>query len=355
LSETEIIDHALRRIQERFAADYLCMYLTNDEGIIDRRILNDPRIKSEPESVNIQQNSVLLQAIRKAGPTTIQNNSSYQNHLSDRAKTAILFPMRTDEQTIGILDIQFINNPLGSIVDQNTIQAIATRLADTLSKSRYLTQIREHLNEQEITAKRLEAQLLTIQTQRKDTIDTFWGDYVEQRGIHAFGFDIRNQRIIPANEVSDSMKVALENKDIYIATEADGKTLNVPIQVRDRVLGALAFTVSMDQNLTERQIETVQTIANRLGTALENVRLLEQTQAQAIRERKAGESANVLIGATDINSLIQIAADNFNDTLGAIQTRIYLEPNVNSPSRSEHPRGLNGNQLSNGTKSETGA
>jgi len=77
--------------------------------------------------------------------------------------------------------------------------------------------------------------------------------------------------------------------------------------------------------VTQRQIELAGTVALRLGGALENKRLLEQTQAQALRERQAGEVANMLIGATDVRSLLELAADSFNDTLGAVQTQIYLE------------------------------
>lgn len=72
----------------------------------------------------------------------------------------------------------------------------------------------------------------------------------------------------------------------------------------------------------------MRTVANRLGLALENNRLLEQTQAQAQRERKASEVANILLTATSIETLIELAAENFNEALSAINTRIYLEPGV---------------------------
>ncbi len=55
--------------------------------------------------------------------------------------------------------------------------------------------------------------------------------------------------------------------------------------------------------------------------------LFEQTQAQAFRERKATEVANMLIGATDVRSVLERAAETFNEALGAVSTRITLQPN----------------------------
>ena len=70
----------------------------------------------------------------------------------------------------------------------------------------------------------------------------------------------------------------------------------------------------------------LRTVANRLGVALESNRLLEQTQAQAQRERKASEIGGLLLSETDMEAVLELAVDNFNEALGAVHTRVYLEP-----------------------------
>ena len=70
----------------------------------------------------------------------------------------------------------------------------------------------------------------------------------------------------------------------------------------------------------------IRTVADRLSVALENNRLLEQTQAQARRERQASEIGSVLLSATNVESVLSLAADNFHEALGAIHTRVYLQP-----------------------------
>src|SRR5690606_8761835 len=67
-------------------------------------------------------------------------------------------------------------------------------------------------------------------------------------------------------------------------------------------------------------------VANRLAAALETARLVEQTRSQAERERKAGEISGLLLGQQDVHAVLETAAQSFNDALGAVYTRIYLEP-----------------------------
>jgi GAF domain-containing protein len=97
----------------------------------------------------------------------------------------------------------------------------------------------------------------------------------------------------------------------------------VPINYRGDILGAMTFNVR--QAITERQADMLRTVAARLGLALENNRLYEQSQAQAARERKAGEITNRLITATDIQSVLNVAAESFNEALGAVRTRVHIE------------------------------
>jgi hypothetical protein len=88
----------------------------------------------------------------------------------------------------------------------------------------------------------------------------------------------------------------------------------------------MSFTVSGDRPLTERQLETAKVVANRLALALENKRLIEQTRAQADRERVASDVSNSLISATDVDSVLSVAVESFREVLGAVNSRIHVQP-----------------------------
>ena len=104
--------------------------------------------------------------------------------------------------------------------------------------------------------------------------------------------------------------------------------VNIPIKRRDDVLGAMSFALPLEHKVTERQLEIANAVTNRLAVALENARLVEQSQAQAARERKASEVSSQLLGQQEVNALLETAAQTFSDALGAIYTRIYIEPDA---------------------------
>jgi GAF domain-containing protein len=98
----------------------------------------------------------------------------------------------------------------------------------------------------------------------------------------------------------------------------------------------MSFTLPRDRDDSDKQLETARIVAERLALALENRRLFDQTQANANRERKASEATNLLISATDVESVMNVAVRSFNEALGAIHTRIHLQPSaVLEPDRGE--------------------
>jgi hypothetical protein len=87
----------------------------------------------------------------------------------------------------------------------------------------------------------------------------------------------------------------------------------------------MSFTIPKDV-MSSKKVEMAQDVASRLALALENKRLFEQSRAQALRERRANEVAGLLISATDIDSVLNLATERFNEALGAIRTRVHFQP-----------------------------
>jgi len=110
-----------------------------------------------------------------------------------------------------------------------------------------------------------------------------------------------------------------------VESSGDTQVINVPITFRDHTLGAMSFTIAKGEEIGARQLEMARVVSNRLALALENTRLFEQSQAQVQRERKASELGNLLLGSTDVSAVLNLAAESFNEALGAVQTRIYVE------------------------------
>jgi GAF domain-containing protein len=187
--------------------------------------------------------------------------------------------------------------------------------------------LRRTLDEQESIAGGLRAQIETLRQHAQQTGGD-WSSYVQGRSQGAFGFDLRreNMAITPASDLPDTLRPALARGEPVVLTQGNIQVVNVPIRLRDEILGAMSFSLPPGRQASDRQMDTVRAVAERLALALENARLVEQSQAQVTRERRAGDISNLLIGQQDVSAVLQLAAERFNEALGAVYTHIYLEP-----------------------------
>jgi GAF domain-containing protein len=203
--------------------------------------------------------------------------------------------------------------------------------------------LQRSLREQSGFNNRLQTQITEYQQRERRSVSGAWGSYLEGRGQTAIGYNIeRDNQATPiaATDLPESLHTTLASGTLQVEIRGDEQVINVPITFRDQTLGAMSFAVPKDQPISDRQIEMAQIVSQRLALALENTRLFEQSQAQAIRERKASEINTALIGATDVRAVLDLAAESFNEALGAIHTRIYIQPGMLSEplAEPEEPR-----------------
>ena len=109
------------------------------------------------------------------------------------------------------------------------------------------------------------------------------------------------------------------------------KTLEIPIRVRDQVIGKLDIKpVSNDTEWSEDDLSVVQAIAERLGLALDNARLFEETSTRASRERLVTEITTRIRGTNNPQEMIKTAVEELQRALGA--SRVEIVPQKISPS-----------------------
>jgi GAF domain-containing protein/HAMP domain-containing protein len=107
-------------------------------------------------------------------------------------------------------------------------------------------------------------------------------------------------------------------------------TLAIPIRVREQVIGVLNIRSNSDgKSWSDEEVNVVKAVAERLGLALDNARLFEETSTRAERERLVSEITTKIRGTNDPQEMIQKAVEELKRTLGV--TRIEIIPQKNSP------------------------
>jgi len=225
-----------------------------------------------------------------------------------------------------VLDVQSEHREMFT---ENTIAGLhnlAVQAAREIAQARRMDELERNVRDQEATLNRFITQVSELQWRSESVAAQDWGRYLRGRGQSGFGFDYRGGTIVSAGDLTPQILRAIGRGEIHIERRDDAQIVNVPITLRDQILGALTFTLPLDRQISERQMDTLRIVTSRLAVALESNRLFEQTQAQAQRERKASEIGSLLLSVTDIDAVLNLAAENFNEALGAVHTRVVLDP-----------------------------
>ncbi len=98
----------------------------------------------------------------------------------------------------------------------------------------------------------------------------------------------------------------------------------VPILMGNQVLGVLDVQQNVAGSLTEIDAQLLESVANQVGIALRNARLYESAQTLARREAVANTINQKLQTAADIESVLQIAAQELGKALNSQRATVQL-------------------------------
>jgi GAF domain-containing protein len=271
------------------------------------------------------------EAAQRQGPVIITGDSpdARRAYLTPPAAAGLAVPVIHQGTVLGVLDVQQTAASGFSPAQVAWVQLLTDEFARLLARIRNQSELQRALREQDNNLRRLESQVLDYQQRDQRGVGATWQQYLVNRAQEAIGFNLEagaSPEMVAAHDLPPTLRATLASGQVAVETVGDEQLINIPITFRDYTLGVMSFAVSKDQAVSERQLEMAQTVAQRLALALDNSRLLEQTQAQAQRERTASDVTQYLIGATDVNTVLNRAAESFNQALGALYTRIYIQP-----------------------------
>ncbi len=330
--ETRIFAHVLEIVERDLGFDLAQIYLHDSEGKFTRRLhLGLAQVETGTRiALRGGDEAVINEAILSRVPviTTTQDALNRSEHLVPPARESVTLALVYAEQVFGVLDVQSEHREMFT---ENVIEGLRTlgvQAGRELAQARRIEELQRSVRDQEEVINRFLSQMSELQRYSESAAALGWSRYLQGRSQEGFGFDYEGGNVVSSSDLPEPIRQTVKRGEIYIEQQGDHQIVNVPITLRDQILGALTFSIPAERAIDERQVDMLRTVANRLGVALESNRLLEQTQAQAQRERKASEIGGLLLSETDMEAVLELAVDNFNEALGAVHTRVYLEPGI---------------------------
>jgi GAF domain-containing protein len=334
--EEHLYSEIISFVRELVNASFVQVFYKGDDGRFSRRMRGNLGIRTvsvQVDDITLADGSPMMRAIALKEPVSIlREPSTSAEHLLAATRHSVLIPVLHRGEVLGLIDVQNDRLEPFTPLQVHVLSTFADVVGERIVYERLVSALRENITQQDEIIATLRERLQELRN-TQGIGGSSWQDYFQQRRQDVVGFDFepKVQSFTAVSDLPEHLRPVIESRALQITTEGDHKIVNIPIMLADEVLGAMSFSIPKTHNLTERQIETARLVAGRLALALENKRLFEQIQSRVSREVKATEAANLLITATDVDSVMSVAVSNFSEAMGALATRIHLRPSAVTP------------------------
>jgi GAF domain-containing protein len=119
------------------------------------------------------------------------------------------------------------------------------------------------------------------------------------------------------------MEEAVQDKDMTISA----RELALPITLRGQIIGAIGARRDEQTGWSDEDVALVTAITDQLAQTIESLRLLDETQRRAARERLTGEVTARMRETLDVDTVLQTAVREIGHALGlaALDVRLGTE------------------------------
>ena len=313
IRDTRILaERAITLIAERFSAIYYAqLFLLDDSGAnailwagtgeTGRRLLN------RGYRIAIDDSGLVGQALRRGLPMTASemDQSPGIGSVSEYSdtKARCVLPLRAGSNTLGALDLHSRASDAFPEVERRLFQTIADQLSSTIQTVQLFEELQMRVNE--------------FEALNRQTVAKAWRDY-------ALTLRTDITRLASDQEaVSPLQRHVIQTGRSAELREGDRIRFAVPIRLRGQPLGAVEWDVP-HVHYTDALRTLAEELTARLALTADNIRLVEQSQHQAQRERLLNEIGGALTQQSDIAQILETAVQQLGQALNVTQTVVQL-------------------------------
>ena len=222
-------------------------------------------------------------------------------------RSEVALPLVAREKLIGVLDIQSTEPEAFTQSDIAIFQTMADQIAVAIENVRLLS----------------ESQLIISQLEslsREQTRESW--KYYHRSGKSSFYYK-------PTGIQQSTDKPELQK---------DHKIIEVPLSVRGQLIGKITLIRKSDAlEWTKQEQSVAEEVAAQTALALDNARLMEQTQSRAEREQAIASIANKVRETLDLQAILRTSAREIQRALNLEEAEIRLIQPGSTVSVSENP------------------
>ncbi|HTP10233.1 MAG TPA: GAF domain-containing protein [Anaerolineae bacterium] len=255
----------------------------------------------------------------------VSRNLDREEYLNDLAQlqrlgyhSALSLPLNIGERILGTLNFASRSAEVYSLESPTWFEQLAGQVSAALETQRLAEAQRTSLREMEALTRQLSGQAWAKRWQRQAGEAVLFA----RSGI---GVDV------PTSTPEIETVIAQHAPLIRTESNSSGEqspyqaALAVPIVLRGEVLGGLQVgEAHQAREWTQDDLTFMQAVADQVALALDNARLIEETQQRAERERLVADISSRMFAANDLETIVQIAGEELGRVLQVKQTTVKV-------------------------------
>ena len=331
--EKAFLDHVAQIVGDKFAFEHVGIYIIDDrEEYLVLRAANDEAGKDliyNQHSLPVTSGEFLYELSTEINWLNYQIGDNRYHVFSPillaDTQTTHSFPLTARSRLVGLLNMQTRSTyQLGE--EQEVLQTLANQVAISLENLRLLARLQEQVRE------------INILTGK--TIQDAWR---EVRGDQPLGFQYDRLQILPASELFPARIANQLRSGQSVHYTHRGRNpfarLLAPIVIRGETIGVIGYEEGPEHQWQADEIAVLETIASRVGLAIENARLLNKAQLRADREQKVATAASRIRETLDLETVLRTAAQEFKQAFSLTQAEVRLTEPIQDKSGKAVPQG----------------
>lgn len=290
LEPEDLLPRALQRIDAEFKFYYAAFFLINSTGQwaeLSAATGEAGRVLRENKHrLDINGNSTVAKAIRAREGQLVSSGKSEQvthqdNPLLPYTRSQIVLPLIVGDLILGALEIHAMQENAFLPADLSTFQNMANEIAISLENARLFQEAQQTLSEMRAT--------------QRQYLQGAWQSLTEEKDL----------------------TYALGDND-----PSAGNELEIPLALRDQIIGQLQLSNTTEWSIEQKSL--VESIVMQAVLALENARLVEESQSIAAREKLANEIITKVWASTSMDGILQTAVRELGRSLEAAEVEIEI-------------------------------
>ena len=213
----------------------------------------------------------------------------FNNPVLPMTHSELALPILIQGEALGALTVQSEQENAFDKDDILVLQGIADSLASALEKARLVAELQENLDE--------------LRNLNREYLRDAWAEVSAEQGTLSYSYQSKT--------VSGS----------------DSTSIVVPVMLRDQTIARLTLDTN-DQRLSPDDLAFLDALTTQTALALENARLVEETERRAEKEQKLNDLSSLFSRSSDIESILKTAVEELGKLPGVSEVMVELLPTI---------------------------